>query len=155
MAKSINMNTNKSAHFNQLLCFQNRTFHMGKLIKSSISRGSFAVAAIIFLPFFLGGCQPKDLPLPEHEQGLKTVSGRILNCDIKELGSSGRTIFVGMAIDALGEPYIRINIPREEMPQYDIWCNENADVTITYRAKSTELSPEITYWAEDIEENET
>ena len=125
---------------------------MKQIFEISILRSSIAVIAMSLLPFVLGGCSPKDLPLPLHEQGLKTVSGKIVACDIEELGSSGRTIFVGMEIDAAGDPYIRFNFPRDERSQYETWCVQNADVTITYKAKSTELRPEISYWAESIEE---
>lgn len=125
-----------------------------QLFKISISRSSIAVVAMIFLTFVLGGCSPKDLPLPEHEQGLKTASGQIVSCDIEELGNSGQKVFAGMAIDAPGEPYIRFNFPKDEYLKYASWCDEHTVVTITYKAKSTELRPEITYWAESIEENE-
>jgi len=144
-----------AAPLSKALCFYDWKFHMNQLFKTSISRSSLTVVTMTFMPFVLGGCSPKDLPLPEHEQGLKTVSGQIVTCDIEELGSSGRTIFVGMAVDAPGEPYIRFNYPRDERLKYETWCDQNSVVTITYKAKSTERRPEITYWAESIEENET
>ena len=120
-----------------------------------ISRTLSNLSAISLWAVFLAGCQPKDLPLPESEQGLKTATGKIIFCDIKPLGRWGITIFVGLRLKAIGAPYIRFNIPSEDTPQYERWCSQNANVTITYKAKSTVMRPEITYWAESIVENET
>ncbi|MCP3999336.1 MAG: hypothetical protein GY727_00265 [Gammaproteobacteria bacterium] len=125
-----------------------------QLFKISISHSSTALVAVASFSFVLGGCSPKDLPLPEHEQGLKTASGQIVSCDIEALVDSGQTVFAGMAIDAPGEPYIRFNFPRDEYLKYASWCDEKTVVTITYKAKSTKLRPEITYWAKSIEEYE-
>ncbi len=113
------------------------------------------ILPILLLTLLILGCSPKELPLPENEQGIKTISGAILSCDLQELGSFGRTIFLGIELDIPDSPYVRMNFPSDERAQYEGLCEEGASVTIRYKAKRTELRPEITYWVEDLELNGT
>ena len=95
-----------------------------------------------------------DVWLPENKQKIiKTAPGSIERCDFMKLGTWGFQVFVGIELNDPETPYIRVNIPHTERPQYETWCKNKSEVTILYKIKRTKRKLGTTYWAEDIKEN--
>ncbi len=93
-----------------------------------------------------------ELPLPPEEEGEKTVTGKLLRCDLVSLTKRGKLLKIRIKARDGTEIDLKMKIANSIHNQefYPELCENSSVVKVWYKAERTILRPEITYKLHEI-----
>ena len=86
---------------------------------------------------------------PTELRGALHVSGRINQCEFKNMRRRSSVFFVGIELDTPGAPCLRANPRHGDRAFYESLCRRKANVNIRYRAVQRVMGP-LRFWVDEI-----
>jgi len=88
------------------------------------------------------------LPLPEEEQGIHQISGKISTCEFFTVGKSNENNYgIHLTLDRkISDRIFSYNFKGERLNYFNSICDNKSVVSFSYFADRLFIRPQITYW---------